>query len=375
MSSKSDEHVIEPYHVACVQACFNNYNPDLRGEFPNHLKEYNLQLMCDYIDATFNVGAFPPPVRLFCFPEFSIGGLYNTQTMVEEVKKYQAITIPGPETEVLAAKAREHNIYIAASNHENDPSIPDYYFNTAFIINPEGKIILKYRKLNTAFACSPHDVYSEYVNPITGTSNFFPVVETELGRLACFICGDLGIPEIPRIYASKGADVLMHLSSGYAWELALQKLRVRADDNTIYIVNENWAARVLTNARVNDRDLVVSIDSRDGGGCMVIDYNGQVVSQANGTAPQLIFGEIDVMKLREERKRWKSPAHNHGNFLANTRTELYRPFYESTIFPPDDILRLGKMTHLTDEGMKQRKQTALENLTRLYDYYSESDVA
>jgi len=374
MVPETSSQVIQPYSVCSVQAYFNNYNPNVRREFPKTLKEQNLKLMCDYIDACFYVGANPGAVKVICFPEFSIGGLYNPRTTTEEVKNYQAITIPGPETEVLAEKAKEHKVYIAACNHENDPQIPDFYFNTAFIINPKGKIILKYRKLNAAYACSPHDIMSEYINPITKTKDFFPVVDTEAGRLACFICGDLGIPEIPRIYALKGAEVLLHLSSGYSWELALQILRVRAVDNTIYMVNENWAARVLTTARVGDMDVVASIDSRGGGGSMVIDYNGSIIAAANGTAPQLVMGEIDIMTLREERKRWKQAGRNKGNFLANTRTELYAPFYAKTIFPPDQVLKEGPMTRQNDETVMKRRQQALENLGSFYDFYSENDV-
>jgi len=368
--------LIEPYAVCCVQAYFNNYNPNIRREFPETLKTQNLKVMSDYIDACFYVGANQGGIKLICFPEFSIGGLYNPRTTTEEVKKHEAITIPGPETELLAAKAREHRVYIAACNHENDPQLPDFFFNTAFIINPEGKIILKYRKLNAAYACSPHDIMSEYINPITKTRDFFPVVDTSIGRLACFICGDLGIPEIPRIYALKGAEVLLHLSSGYSWELAQQIMRVRAVDNTIYMVNENWAARILTTTKIGDIDVVTSIDSRGGGGSMVIDYDGNVIAHADGTAPQLVMGQIDIMSLRQERQGWKrpNPLNPGGNFLAYTRTELYAPFYARTIFPPDQVIKEGPMSRQNDETVTKRRNLALQNLTEFYDFYSENDI-
>jgi len=153
---------IQPWTAACVQANWENYNPNVWGEFEGDtLKKRNLDMMCAYIDACFTVGALQRPVKLVCFPEFSIGGLYTTTTSNDDVKQWEAISIPGPETDRLAEKAKQYNIYIAAVNHENDPDYPDYFFNTAFIINPKGKIILKYRKLNTQFGCNPHDIFDE----------------------------------------------------------------------------------------------------------------------------------------------------------------------------------------------------------------------
>ena len=63
-------------------------------------------------------GSRGPRVKLVCFPEFSIGGCYSANSATEEVKKYEAVTIPGPETDIMAQKARQHQVYIAAVNHE-----------------------------------------------------------------------------------------------------------------------------------------------------------------------------------------------------------------------------------------------------------------
>jgi len=377
MATESVHKTIEPYAACSVQCYWENYNPNVRGEFENEtLKQRNLKRMCDHIDACFTVGANSLPVRLVCFPEFGIGGLYNRNTTTAEVKQYQAITIPGPETDVLAEKARQYGIYIAACNHENDDDmVPDFFFNTAFVINPKGKIILKYRKLNAAFSCSPHDIYDKYINSITGTREFFPVVDTGIGNLACFICGDMGILEIPKIYAMKGAEVLCHLNSGYAHELARQTLRVRANDNTIYIVEENWAARVLTTERIGDVVIPTNYDTRGGGQSMIVGYRGNIISEANGTAPQLVTGMIDIMALRQNRQTEKRyPAQGMGDFMAQTRSELYAPFYNQTIFPPNRVSVDGPMTRMNDETVMKRRRQARDNRLQCYDIYSEDDV-
>jgi len=375
MVSETKGKVIEPWAVACVQANWENYNPNVRGEFEGDtLRKRNLEMMCTYIDACFVVGVRPKPVKLVCFPEFSIGGMYAPKTTTEEVKKYQAITIPGPETEVLAAKARQYNIYIAAVNHENDPSIPDFFFNTAFIINPQGKIILKYRKLNNLFGCNPHDIFDEYTNPITGTRDFFPVVDTQIGRLACGICADIYMTEIPKIYALKGADIWLHMTSSRSWVHDTYLLRARAFDNTIYIAHENWAARVLTTEKLGGNKVCTHIDTFEGGGSMVIDPYGHIIAEANGAAEQLVVANIDVMTLREKRKSFIQLRGNNGNALAWTRTELYAPYYNRTIFPPNGVIRDGPMKMNNDEAVTRRREQAVENLKNFHEFYSEEDV-
>lgn len=366
--------MIEPYVAVSVQSYVESYNPNLRGELEREgFMKRNLQRMCDYIDACFVVGAHGMPVKLICFPEFSIGGLFTPRTTTEEVKKYEAITMPGPETDQLAAKARQHKCYIAACNHENDPAIPDFFFNTAFIINPEGKIILKYRKMNVAFGCNPHDIFDKYVNPVNGKKDFFPVVDTRIGRLACFICGDLMIPEIVKASALKGAEVMCHLSSGFAGEMPPHVLRTRAWDNTVYIVEENWAARVLATEAIGDTRIPTSVDGRGGGQGMVIDYFGNVIAEAGDKSPQLVMGNIDIMSLRATRKRFRMGI-SGGDALTRTRTELYAPFFNKTLFPPNQVILEGPMKHQNDASVTKRRQQAVANRQTFLDFYSEDEV-
>ena len=363
---------IAPWTAACVQATFEMANPSYAGKLEGApLKKRNLDMMCSYIDACF-AGPLALPVRLVCFPEFSIGGMYNTRTTTEQVKKYQAITIPGPETDRLAAKAKEYNVYIAAVNHENDPLRPDFFFNTAFIISPKGKIILKYRKLNTQFGCNPHDVYDEYVNPVTKTRDFFPVVETEIGRLSCGICADLWVQEIPRAYAFKGADIWLHLTAGHFYENGEALLRARAIDNTIYVLHENFASQVVNTRRLGDTRIATHISSGYGGNSMVLDYYGNILARALGTGEELVMADIDVMKLRAVRQNYRRSL--RGNAVAQTRTELFAPYYNRTIFPPNRTIKEGPMRHTNDELVEERRQQAVQNVLSGYSFYSEKDV-
>jgi predicted amidohydrolase len=376
MAPERPERVVEPFTVACVQAWWELYNPNFRGEYEGEsFRRRNLKRMCEHIDHCFAYGGSVPPVKLVTFSEFGLGGCYDSSTTVDQVIQYQAITIPGPETEVLAEKARKYKTYIAAVNHEISPDIPGNYYNTAFILNPEGKIILKYRKMNAAFACNPHDIMDKYINPVTGTRDFFPVVDTRIGRLGCFICGDLMIPEFPRAYAFKGCEVLLHLNGGFVGEMPRMVLQVRAWDNTLYVVEQNFAGYFIN--REGDPSLGInpSIDSSGGGQSRIIDYSGNIIAKSEDRAPQIVKGVIDVMALRETRKRFRFGI-TGGDSVTRCRTELYREFYNQTVFPPNRVLRDGPIRQLNDATVTSRRKESLANLAQMrkQSWYAEEDA-
>ena len=64
----------------------------------------------------------------------------------------------GLEYEALSKIAQSYNIFLAGNAYELDPNFPGLYFQTCFVIDPSGEIILRYRRLNSMFAPTPHDV-------------------------------------------------------------------------------------------------------------------------------------------------------------------------------------------------------------------------
>ena len=97
------------------------------------------------IDAALAGSAPFLPVRLVVFPEFAHAA--PVFAAVEELLEKLAIPIPNEHTERLAAKAREHGIYIQTGTMlEADSQWPEVVFNTTCLLGPEG-IFYKYRKL------------------------------------------------------------------------------------------------------------------------------------------------------------------------------------------------------------------------------------
>ena len=128
-------------------------------------------------------------VKIAVLPEYGINGAWEERSVEEWIRC--ALEIPNPWTDLLAEKARERNLYICANMLEKDSEWPGRFFNTSFIIDPRGEIILKHWKHNhNAFLLpytSPCDVYDEFIRRY-GREALFPVVDTPLGRLGCLTC-------------------------------------------------------------------------------------------------------------------------------------------------------------------------------------------
>ena len=165
-----------------------------------------------------NLGA----VKLVTFPE-----MFLTLAPVWRNRKSSdwldlaCVEVPGPELEPLFEAARQAQIYIGANVYEYDPKWPGQYFNCSFLISPEGEVALKYRRLHSTLTPSPHDFLDDYVDAL-GWDALFPVADTEIGRIAMFPCREITFPEVARMFALKGAEVLLHPTNDSAdfpgWE-------------------------------------------------------------------------------------------------------------------------------------------------------------
>ena len=157
----------------------------------------NLERVCNLID--FGVGYFwELPARLVVLPEYFLQGVTTPGKGEHGIDSFmkKAIELDGPELKRLGEKAREYNLYIAGGGVvEKVPHFPDRWFNTAFIIGPSGKVILRYHKwhipASIGLGTSPHDMLDEYRAAFgADIKDLFPVVDTEIGKLGTMTCHD-----------------------------------------------------------------------------------------------------------------------------------------------------------------------------------------
>ncbi len=115
----------------------------------------------------------------------------------------RAETLPGPSTDLLGAVAREHKVVIVASLFER--RAPGLYHNTAVVLERDGTIAGKYRKMHI-----PDDPgYYEKFYFTPGDLGFEPI-DTSAGRLGVLVCWDQWFPEAARLMALAGADLLLY---------------------------------------------------------------------------------------------------------------------------------------------------------------------
>jgi hypothetical protein len=93
------------------------------------------------------------------------------KTRTYETNSKLALRIPGEETNALGEKCKQYGFYLAGAAFEKVDGFPNHFFNTGFIISPEGEVILKYRKINASnnnieISASPVDVLNRYDNDI-----------------------------------------------------------------------------------------------------------------------------------------------------------------------------------------------------------------
>ncbi len=141
--------------------------------------------------------------------------------------------LPGAMTAPLQELARELGIHICVGTYERGPS-PAVVYNSSALLGPTGEVLGVYRKTHPF--CSEIVTGGGWVTP----GDTVTVCDTELGRIGMIICFDGDYPELARIQAVQGAEVICRpsalLRSADIWELTS---RARAYDNHVYIVGAN----------------------------------------------------------------------------------------------------------------------------------------
>lgn len=111
--------------------------------------------------------------------------------------------IPGPSTESFGALAKELGVVIVLSLFER--RAPGLYHNTAVVLEKDGTIAGKYRKMH--IPDDPCFYEKFYFTP--GDLGFKPI-RTSVGNLGVLVCWDQWYPEAARIMALGGADILIY---------------------------------------------------------------------------------------------------------------------------------------------------------------------
>jgi hypothetical protein len=180
---------------------------------------------------------------------------------------------------------------------------------------------------------------------------FYPVADTEIGRIGIMMANEASYPENARGLAMNGCEIAYrgpYPAPGVMSGMFSVQNRARALDNNMYVLAMNLGTYYL------DAQSTTPIDTFSGGS-QIVDYRGQVVTEVPyGAGSTWIAGTIDIQALRHFREtaQW-------DNWMKDLTTEQYQLVYERPIYPRNLYLERAPYTH--DEYREQvtRRQVRL----------------
>ncbi|MFI0349703.1 carbon-nitrogen hydrolase family protein [Actinomadura sp. 9N407] len=169
--------------------------------------------------------------ELVVLPETCTTG-FNPGLPAEELWQLMS-EIPGPVSEPFQQMARDLGIHLCVGTYERGPD-PGTVYNSAVLIGPDGAVLGVYRKTH------PFRVEDSRHGGWATPGSEVCVVPTALGRIGMAICFDGDFPELWRIQAVRGAELICRpsalLRSADIWELTC---RARAYDEHVYVIGAN----------------------------------------------------------------------------------------------------------------------------------------
>ncbi len=238
-----------------------------------HSAEENVRQFVELVDR-----AVPEKTDVIVLPEgMTVAGTGKSDADVSE-------PVPGPTTEKLGELARRKHAYIVAGIYEREaPAV----YNTAVLIDREGRFIGKYRKVYL-----PREEIEAGLTP----GNDYPVFRTDFGKIGIMICWDVEYADPARALALKGAEmILMPIWDGDA---ALTK--ARAIENHVFLVSSTYGE----NSLILDPDGETQAIAKDNGTVAIakIDLNRRYDDEWLGNMRERFMKELrlDVPMKRVE---------------------------------------------------------------------------
>lgn len=290
------------------------------------------------------------PVKLAVLPEYLFTS-YPGRISIPDFAALAAFEMQGEEYEALGKVAQNLKLFLAGNAYEVDPNFPGLYFQASFLIAPSGDVVLRYRRLNSMFAPTPHDVWAKYLD-VYGLDGVFPVTRTEIGNMAAIASEEILYPEIARAHALRGAEIFLHSSSEIGSPIDTNKAiakRARAFENLAYVVSANTAGIEGTGLPLASAD----------GNSQIVDWKGRVVAESNSGETFTAFADIDLNALRTARR---TPGMT--NYLARQRLELFAAAYGTVRHPADGMLEGGAVKVPDRDYFKRVQEQVIERMIK-----------
>lgn len=273
----------------------------------------NVAKACDFIDE-----AAKDSPDLIVLPEFFNTGyvfMYRNYRYFEYAERDD-----GPTMTAMKDKARQHRAHIMATIWEEQS--PGIYYDTAILVDPDGNVAGKFRKIHPAANRALEKIYFRY-----GTK--FPVFQVGEFKVGAVICYDLSFPESARCAMLNGAELIVVPFAAPAFyvnpDATSNPIEVEESSNDTSMRRSpeaqlRWNAQMMTRATENMVYLApcnhggVELDSVMGGGTMIVDPRGRILKLVEGDEG-VIWADLDHEEVRR--------ARISGTNLRDRRPDLY----------------------------------------------------
>jgi len=237
-------------------------------------------------------------VQILCLQEIFNGPYFCPS---QDQRWYSAAEpVPGPTTEALMPYARKHSMVIVVPVYEREQA--GVYYNTAAVLDADGKYLGKYRKNHIPHTSGFWEKY--FFKP--GNLGY-RVFDTQYAKVGVYICYDRHFPEGARLLGLKGAEIVFNPSatvsglSQYLWKLE-QPAHAVANAYFMGCIN-----RVGTEAPWNVGKFY--------GHSYFVDPRGKILVEASEDKSELITAELNLDMIEEVRQVWQ--------FYRDRRPETY----------------------------------------------------
>lgn len=228
-------------------------------------------------------------VQILCFEEIFTGPYFCPS---QDSKWYDlAEEIPnGPTTQLMMEYAKKHNMVIIVPIYEKE--MTGVYYNTAAVIDADGKYLGKYRKNHIPQVKGFWEKF--FFKP--GNMGY-PVFDTAYAKVGVYICYDRHFPDGARCLGLNGAEIMYNPSatvaglSEYLWKLE-QPAHAAANGYYVGAIN-----RVGTEAPWNIGEFY--------GQSYFANPRGQIIAEASRDKDELLVADLDMDMIKEVRDLWQ----------------------------------------------------------------------
>ena len=301
---------------------------------PNRLSDPRsriLERMLALLEAAAGSGA-----QLVVFPELAFTTFFPRWMYADEAQlaAYCEPAMPNPNVQALFDRARDLRIGFHVGFAELTPE--GHRYNSALIVAPDGRTLLKYRKVHLPGTTEPRpgQKFQQLEKRYFRYGDLgFPVIRAGAqwhdAALGILICNDRRWPEGWRVLGLQNVELVCIGYNSAAYDPnggGDESAELRTFHSTLVVqanayMNATWAVSVAKAGNEDGSGLI--------GGSVIVDPNGQIRAQARTLDDELIFAEADLDVCRHGKERM-------FNFAAHRRPQWYAPIVEQigAVEPP-----------------------------------------